>query len=460
MCGSSYGNPTLQFSSTSAFQQYGTALGLEITSESAQTNSIDVKMYEAIYGIAGIHGNYPAPPGVRSSMVLGSPANGRTAYTQTEGNCAASGVQIRTIEACCTPANYVGALNVIFSDNSRKKVLYGTRYGAGRVVGTAAKSITDLCCKAGSDQGMNSLLLRQALWAAAYGIKLGGAKVSTANAEWLVAAAATLTTADKNGLKAPPNGNGNNPEWHLPLDVFTAQYNDPRFNKPGSFVVDLYIIGPENPPYGDYHVNRTVQSYVYNSSRGLFVIGPDQSYYDALWGTAAWASTNLTGAAMRRHRRQLPEVKNASAFPTAAGAGNEAAAVLEELQLIADLLEAQGEDWDHYSLTSLPRTPLPAISTIVVSSSTLTNCQRASIMYTYYLQKKLALGPADVSTAVKTISIARGSYALSDPWASRYFWPYQDDIQFYGGVIPNQPPPSPPPPPPTILKRPPPPATS
>jgi hypothetical protein len=48
--------------------------------------------------------------------------NGRTAFNQTEGNSAASGTQIRTIEACCTPANYVGALNIIFSDNSRKKV--------------------------------------------------------------------------------------------------------------------------------------------------------------------------------------------------------------------------------------------------------------------------------------------------------------------------------------------------
>ncbi len=74
MCGSSYGSPALTFSSTLAFQQYGTVLGLEITSENAQTNSIDVKKYEAIYGIAGIHGNYPTPPGVRSSMVLGSPA--------------------------------------------------------------------------------------------------------------------------------------------------------------------------------------------------------------------------------------------------------------------------------------------------------------------------------------------------------------------------------------------------
>ena len=26
-------------------------------------------------------------------------------------------------------------------------------------------------------------------------------------------------------LKAPPNGNGNNPEWYLPLSNFTAQYN-------------------------------------------------------------------------------------------------------------------------------------------------------------------------------------------------------------------------------------------
>ena len=48
--------------------------------------------------------------------------NGRTAFIQTEGNSAASGVQVRTIEVCCTPANYVGALNIIFSDNSRKKV--------------------------------------------------------------------------------------------------------------------------------------------------------------------------------------------------------------------------------------------------------------------------------------------------------------------------------------------------
>ena len=101
------------------------------------------------------------------------------------------------------------------------------------------------------------------------------------------------------------------------------------------------------------------------------------------------------------------------------------------------------------------RTVLPAVSTIVVSSSTLTNCQQASIMYIYYLQGKIALGPADLNLAVKTISIARGSYSLSDPWASQYFWPYQDDIQFYGGVIPNQPPPSPPPPPPTLLSPPP-----
>jgi hypothetical protein len=74
LCGSTYGSPTLQFNRTDAFQLHGTVLGLEITSESAQTNSLDVKKYEAIYGIAGIHGNYPAPPGVRVSMVRGSPA--------------------------------------------------------------------------------------------------------------------------------------------------------------------------------------------------------------------------------------------------------------------------------------------------------------------------------------------------------------------------------------------------
>ena len=74
LCGSSYGSPTLQFQSTAAFQQYGAVLGLEVTSENAQTNSADVKKYEVIYGIAGIHSNYPAPPGVRSTMVLGSPA--------------------------------------------------------------------------------------------------------------------------------------------------------------------------------------------------------------------------------------------------------------------------------------------------------------------------------------------------------------------------------------------------
>eukprot|EP00198_Chlamydomonas_reinhardtii_P002206 XP_001691542.1 predicted protein [Chlamydomonas reinhardtii] len=556
LCGSSYGSPTLQFQSTTAFQQYGAALGLEVTSENAQTNSADVKKYEAIYGIAGIHSNYPAPPGVRSTMVLGSPANGRTAFIQTEGNSAASGVQVRTIEVCCTPANYVGALNIIFSDNSRKKlgsqqcnkttitagaplggvlasfkmpiqrtlatvvlaqrcfslaslpsahnVLYGTRYGDGRVVGTAAKSITDLCCKAGSDPGTDSLLLRQALWAASYGTKLGGAKVRVSDpkfqpfAEWLVATSATLTGGDKNALKAPPNGNGNNPEWYLPIDVFTSQYNDPRFNKPGSFVVDLYIIGPDNALYGDYEVNRTVHSYVYNSSRGLFVIGPDQSYYDALWSTAAWASNNQTGTVVRRHRRQLSEGGSAAAPVPAVAAATyeEAAAALEELRLSSGLLEAYGDDYwgasaAHADLTGFrtleeltrrytqqqarrrlqtytvntllgpmgitySSTPLPAISTITVSSTTLTNCQQASIMYIYYLQGKIALGPADLNLAVKTISIARGSYSLSDPWASQYFWPYQDDIQFYGGVIPNQPPPSPPPPPPSTLKPPPP----
>ena len=87
---------------------------------------------------------------------------------------------------------------------SRLQVLYGTRYGDGRVVGTAAKSITDLCCKAGSDPGTDSLLLRQALWAASYGTKLGGAKVRVSDpkfqpfAEWLVATSATLTGGDKN----------------------------------------------------------------------------------------------------------------------------------------------------------------------------------------------------------------------------------------------------------------------
>ncbi|KAG2450705.1 hypothetical protein HYH02_004543 [Chlamydomonas schloesseri] len=718
MCGSSYGSPTLTFSSTLAFQQYGTVLGLEITSENAQTNSIDVKKYEAIYGIAGIHGNYPAPPGVRSSMVLGSPATGRTAYNQIEGNSAGSGIQIRTIEACCTPANYVGALTIIFSDNSRKKmgsqqcnksyvtvtapangqlasfriwmgtqpaptapvtsptipgtaqpaasqpgaavagasqptaaiagasepaasqsaaaftgaaepraaqpraaqpaasqpaaafsgtaqpraaqprasqsapafsgtaqpraafpqasqptasqtwtavagaaepttaepraafprasqpaaafscsafagatsatvtttafscapfsraaVMYGTRYGTGRVVGTAAKSITDLCCKAGSDPNMDLLLMRQALWAAAYGIKLGGAKVRVSDpayipfAQWLVATAATLKTTDKNGcdaaanhranwLKAPPNGVGNNPEWYLPVDVFTAQYNDPRSNKPGSFVVDLYIIGPDNDLYNNYEVNRTFHSYVYNSSRGLFVIGPDMSHYDALWNTAAWASVNQTGLVVRRHRRQLHGgLLAASGDAWAAGDEQHArAAALDALRLSAGmLLEAQGRDEERdpavaqadptrfHMLEDLTRryqllqqqarrrrlasytvntllgpmgityvpTPLPALSTVTVSFNTLTNCQQASIIYIYYLQGKLALGPADLDVAVKTISIARGSYSLSDPWASQYFWPYQDDIQFYGGVIPNQPPPSPPPPPTT-----------
>ncbi|KAG2438084.1 hypothetical protein HXX76_005693 [Chlamydomonas incerta] len=728
MCGSSYGNPTLQFSSTSAFQQYGTALGLEITSESAQTNSIDVKMYEAVYGIAGIHGNYPAPPGVRSSMVLGSPANGRTAYTQTKGNCAASGVQIRTIEACCTPANYVGALNVIFSDNSRKKmgsqqcnktsvvvtapatgqlasfriwmgtqpapgktnggtgtavaklvavwavpgavqsppspsppspkppspsppspkppspsppsprppspdppspappspqppspappspkppspappspqppsptppspappipqppspeppspqppspappspqppspappspqppspappspqppspkppsppmppsiifaqlntteyffddaayinptiqslelrnvlgtvliaqasystvslpsghnVLYGNRFGNGRVSGTAAQSLVTGCCKVGSDPKINELLLRQALWTAAYGIKLGGAKVRVSNpifqpfAEWLVATA-TLTGGDKNALKAPPNGKGNNPEWYLPLDVFTAEFNDPRFNKPGSFVVDLYIISADQAYTDGLLINSTL-SYVRDTGRGLFVVGSDLSSYDTLFNTLNATLNNQTtvgpGGARRRHARALlsaaeeealEELRYGAAlmgsndFAVDFKADPNGAATLEQLTrryqarrrlqtyTVNTLLGPMGITYSS--------TVLPAISTIVVSSSTLTNCQQASIMYIYYLQGKLALGSADLDLAVKTISIARGSYALSDPWASQYFWPYQDDIQFYGGVIPNQPPPSPPPPPPTVLSPPP-----
>lgn len=122
---------------------------------------------------------------------------------------------------------------------------------------------------------------------------------------------------------------------------------DPRFNKPGSFVVDLYIIGPDNALYGDYEVNRTVHSYVYNSSRGLFVIGPDQSYYDALWSTAAWASNNQTGTVVRRHRRQLSEGGSAAAPVPAVAAATyeEAAAALEELRLSSGLLEAYGDDY-------------------------------------------------------------------------------------------------------------------
>ncbi|KAG2450704.1 hypothetical protein HYH02_004542 [Chlamydomonas schloesseri] len=803
MCGSSHGSPTLTSSSTLAFQQYGTVLGLEITSENAQTNSIDVKKYEAIYGIAGIHGNYPAPPGVRSSMVLGSPATGRTAYNQIEGNSAGSGIRIRTIEACCTPANYVGALTIIFSDNSRKKmgsqqcnksyvtvtapangqlasfriwmgtqpavgrttggsgsavaklvavwavpsavqsppspsppsprppsprppspappspqppspeppspappspqppspappspqppspqppspappspeppspeppspqppspappspappspqppspqppspappspeppspeppspeppspeppspqppspappspqppspappspeppspeppspqppspappspappspqppspeppsplppappsprppsppmppsilfaqpnttqyffddvsyinpdiqsisirnvlgtvilaqtsyatvslpsghnVLYGNRYGNGRVSGTAAESLVTGCCTTGSDPKMNTLLLRQVLWTAVLGIKLGGAKVRVSDpkfipfAQWLVTTSSTLAGGDKNALKAPPNGVGNNPDWYLSFSTFKEQYNDPRFNKPGSFVVDLYIISAEQAfPTNAAEANLTIssiQSYVRDTGRGLFVVGKDFSYYDTLWNTrnASLVDQTTVGPGgvqrRRRHARALLTSEEEEAledlrhgamllgrpddFAINFKADPRGVATLEELTRRYQSRQAR-RSLQSYTVNTLlgpmgisySATPLPALSTIVVSSTTLTNCQQASIIYIYYLQGKLAMGPADLDVAVKTISIARGSYSLSDPWASQYFWPYQDDIQFYGGVIPNQPPPSPPPPPPVALSPPP-----
>ena len=84
------------------------------------------------------------------------------------------------------------------------QVLYGNRFGNGRVSGTAAQSLVTRCCKAGSDPKMDSLLLRQVLWTAVLGIKLGGAKVRVSDpkfqpfAEWLVATSATLTGRDKN----------------------------------------------------------------------------------------------------------------------------------------------------------------------------------------------------------------------------------------------------------------------
>ncbi len=84
------------------------------------------------------------------------------------------------------------------------QVLYGNRFGNGRVSGTAAQSLVTSCCNANSDPKMDTLLLRQALWTAVYGIKLGGAKVRVSDekfipfAQWLVATAETLTGDDKN----------------------------------------------------------------------------------------------------------------------------------------------------------------------------------------------------------------------------------------------------------------------